>query len=75
MDNNIVTCDPHKAQYGDGVFIRLTGGKVHEFQPRPKVDGYLDAATMTAKEAAGWLAYCVNVLGYVYNGKGAGHAC
>jgi hypothetical protein len=52
-----------KAQYAEGVLIRLTGGMVHDFQPWPKIDGYLDALTMTANEAAPWLAYC-NTLGY-----------
>jgi hypothetical protein len=75
MDAFILAQNFNKAQYADGVFIRLTGGTVHEFHPWTKVDGYLDAATMTPDQIEYWLDYCVNTLGYVYNGngKGAGH--
>ena len=65
----IATQPAYTAQYADGVFIRLTGGMVHDFQHPAKRDGYMDANTMTRTEAASWLAYCVNTLGYVYNGK------
>lgn len=75
MDTYSITQFEAQAQYADGVFIYLTGGRVHAFQPTAKVNGYLDASIMTAAERAGWLAYCVNTLGYVYGGKAAGHVC
>ena len=66
MDANIVNHDLAKAQYADGVFIRLTGGMVHDFQPEAKRAGWHDAGNgMTLAEKTAWLDYCVTVRGYV----------
>lgn len=67
MDGNTLAQDPaaRKAQYADGVFIRLTGGIVHDFQPEVKRAGYQDAGSMAPAQAAAWVDFCVNSLGYV----------
>jgi len=76
MIANIVTHDPAQAQYADGVFIRLTGGIVHDFQPEAKRAGFRDAGNgMTLAEKTAWVAFCVDQLGYVpRNWQGAGYA-
>lgn len=76
MATNIVTHDLAQAQYADGVFIRLTGGLVYDFQPEPKRAGYHDAGNgMPLAEKAAWVAFCVDQLGYVArNWQGAGYA-
>jgi len=66
MPTNIVTDDLANAQYADGVFIRLTGGLVQDFQPEAKRAGFRDAGNgMTLTEKAAWVDFCVNRLGYV----------
>lgn len=76
MANNIVPQDHDKAQYADGVFIRLTGGQVFDFQPAAKRRGYHDAGNgMTPAEKAAWVDFCVNERGYVpRKWQGGGYA-
>jgi len=55
----------NQAKYAEGVFIAMTGGAVHDFDPLDKRLGYTDALKMTQHEKGLWFDWCIANLGYV----------